>query len=274
MEQALLEAKTFCGMQYAAGVQGGTYGVRGYLASDDPTLERQLSRVFNGEIVPAYFVDAPNCAADQPCYAGRIKVSTVKVASPVEGIVTVDGDLTLQTPDPTYAQGFGPAFRGRILYYAGDAGVTFAGGAGTLNGDAVTMGPSVAGMVYASFYLSWVPPLTDFVSLSVQHSANGTSGWVTFPGSTITLKAEAMGPGDGVLTASWYLVTEDPYWRVVLTRAGANAKQFFNLFVWATVNTGSGTEGSFVLVQDDDGTWVWDDESSAWVIKEHAELEV
>ena len=268
MTMPMLDAPTFCGIVRVPGLQDGKYSIRGYWGRDDPTLEEKLSQIFSGAISPAYFVDAPYCAADYPCYGGEIKGSTVKVATPSENVITVEGELTLQTPDRTYSQGFGPAFRGRILYYAGDGGVTFAGGVATTYGSAVTMGPSVAGKVHASFHLSWVPPLTDFVSLSVQHSANGTSGWVTFPGSTITLKAEAMGPGDGVLTANWYLVTEDPYWRVVLTHAGSNAKQFFNLFVWATVNTGAGTEGTFVIVADSDSTeWVEDTDAADWVIK-------
>lgn len=264
----MLDAPTFFGIQRVPGVEDGKYSLRGYWATDDPTLEEKLSQIFSGAISPAYFVDAPYCVADYPCYGGQIRSSAVKVAAPVEGIVTIDGELSLLTPDQTYSQGFGSAFRGRIMYYAGDAGVTFAGGVATTYGDAVYIGPSVGGQLHAHFHLSWVPPLTDFINVSVQHSANGTSGWVTFPGSTITLRAEAMGPGDGVPTAHWFLATEDPYWRVVLTRAGSNAKQFFNLFMWATVNTGAGTDGDYVIVADSDsGEWVDDTDASDWVIK-------
>lgn len=262
------DAVTFCGIQRVPGVEEGKFTIRGYWATDDPTLEEMLSAVFSGSISPAYFVDAPYCAVDYPCYGGQIKTSSVKIASPVEGIVTIDGELSLTTPDRTYSQGFGPSYRGRIMYYPGDSGITLDGGSGTTNGSAVYVGPSIAGQLHAHFHLSWVPPLTDFVNIVVQHSANGTSGWVTFPGSTITMSAEAMGPGASVLTAHWFLATEDPYWRVILTRSGSNAKQFFNLFVWATVNTGAGTEGDYVMVADSDsGEWVEDTDASDWVIK-------
>lgn len=273
MTMPMLEAPTFCGMAYVPGVEDGKYSIRGYWAGDDPTLEQKLSQIFEGTINPAYFVDAPYCAADYPCYGGQIKNSSVKVAAPVENVVTVDGELTLLTPDRNYSQGFGSAHRGRILYYAGDDGVTLAGGVATTYGSAVQMGRSVGGRLYVHFHLSWVPPLTDYVTISLQHSPNGTSGWATIPGAYVVVLAGAMGPGDAVLVASWSSVIEDGYWRVRFLTAGANAKQFFNLFAWAQVNTGSGTEGTFIIVQDADGTWVWDDEAADWVVRDNAASE-
>lgn len=268
MTLPMLDATTFCGIQRVPGVQDAKYMIRGYWRTEGSDLERGLSEVFDGTVVPAYFVDAPYCAADYPCYGGEIRGSAVKVASPVEGIVSIDGELTLETPDRNFSQGFGPAYRGRILYYPGDSGITLAGGSGTTNGSAVQMGRSIGGQLHAHFHLSWVPPLTDYVTVTLQHSANGTTGWTNFTGVSIVLRADAMGPGKAVLTATWNEVTEDAYWRVVLTRTGSNAKWFLNLFMWAHVNTGSGIEGTFVVVNDSDSsTWVQDDDTTDWVIK-------
>ena len=268
MTTPTLDATTFCGVQRAMGVEEGKFTIRGYWASDDPILEERLSAIFVGTVNPAYFCYAPYCAANYPCYGGQIKGSSVKVASPVENLVTVDGELMLLTPDKNYSQGFGSVHRGRVLYYAGDDGVTLSGGAGTTNGTATQVGASIGGKLYAHFHLSWVPPLTDYVTVTLQHSANGTTGWANFTGVSIVLKAEAMGPGATVLIDEWNEVTEDAYWRVVLTRTGSNAKLFFNLYIWAQVNTGAGTEGTFVIVEDSDsGTWVTDVDSSEYVIK-------
>jgi hypothetical protein len=224
--------------------------------------------VFAGTISPAHFVDAPHCVVGNPCYGGRIKTSTVNVSSPAEGVVTVSGELSLITPDRDNVQGDGSAFRGRILYYGGDSGVTLAGGAGTTNGTAVNMGRSIGGRLSVHFYLSWVPPLTDYVTVTLQHSANGTTGWTNFADVSIVVKADARGPGDTVLVDTWNEITEDPYWRVVLTRTGSNTKLFYNLFIWAQINTGGGAEGTFVMVNDSDtDTWVDDSDSSEYVIK-------
>ncbi len=264
----LIDAPTFCGINRVRGIEGGEYSIRGYWATDDPTLERLLSEVFAGTISPAYFVDAPWCDVGKPCYGGEIKTSTVNVSAPTENVVAVSGDLSLVTPDRNNVQGGGSAHRGHILYYAGDDGVTLAGGAGTTNGTAVNMGRSIGGRLLVHFHLSWVPPLTDYVTVTLQHSANGTTGWANFAGVSIVVKADAMGPGDTVLVDTWNEVTEDAYWRVVLTRTGANAKLFYNLFVWAQINTGGGTEGTFVVVNDSDtDTWVDDSDSSEYVIK-------
>lgn len=268
LSNPLLEATAFCGKLYARGVETGEMAIRGYWATDDPTLEDQLTRVFNGTVVPAYFAFAPWASAGKPCYGGEIKSSSVKVGAPADNIVTVDGEMSLVTPNRGYSQGHGSEHRGLVMYYAGDDGVTFAGGVATTYGDAVNVGRSVGGRLLVHFHLSWVPPLTDYVSVSVQHSANGTSGWVTFPGSTVTLRADTMEPGDSVVTAGWSLASEDAYWRVALTRAGSNAKQFWNLFAWVQWNNGAGGLGDFVIVQDGDGgEWVNDTEAADWVIK-------
>lgn len=268
LSNPLLSAAAFCGMLYARGVESGNMTIRGYWATDDPTLEDQLTRAFNGTITPAYFAFAPWCAAGKPCYGGEIKTSSVKVASPAENIVTVDGELSLVTPDADISQGHGSVHRGFVMYYAGDDGVTLAGGAGTTNGDAVQVGASIGGRLLVHYHLSWVPPLTDYVTIKVQHSANGTTGWADFAGASVVVRAETSGPGDNVVTVSWSEVTEDAYWRVVLTRTGSNAKWFHNLFAWAQLNNGAGTLGDFVIVADDDtGGWVDDTDSSDWVIK-------
>lgn len=263
----LLSAASFCGMLYARGVETGDMSIRGYWATDDPTLEDQLTKMFNGTTAPAYFALAPWCATGKPCYGGEIKSSSVKVASPAENIVTVDGELSLVTPDPNYSQGHGSVHRGMVMYYPGDSGVTLAGGSGTTNGDACNVGRTIGGRLLVHYHLSWVPPLTDFVNVAVQHSANGTTGWVTFSGSTVTLRAETMGPGDGVLTASWSLASEDAYWRVVLTRSGSNAKQFFNLVAWVQYNNGAGRLGEYNIVDDPDtDAWVTDPDSTEYVV--------
>jgi len=268
LSNPLLEATAFCGKLYARGVETGDVTIRGYWASDDPTLEAQLTKVFNGTITPAYFVMAPWGVAGKPCYGGEIKSSTVKVTAPAENIVTVEGEMSLVTPNPNNSQGHGSIHRGMVAYYAGDAGVTLAGGAGTTNGDAITVGASVGGRLLVHYYLSWVPPLTDTVTVKVQHSANGTTGWADFTGASVVVRAETMGPGDNVVTVSWSEVTEDAYWRVVLTRAGSNAKQFFNLFAWVQWNNGAGPLGDFVVVDDvDSGSWVTDPDTSGYVIE-------
>ena len=268
LSNPLLEATAFCGKLYARGVEAGDITIRGYWASNDPTLEAQLTKVFGGTISPAYFVVAPWSVAGKPCYGGEIKTSTVTVAAPAENIVTVDGELSLVTPDADVSQGHGSVHRGVVMYYAGDDGVTLAGGSGTTNGDAVNVGASVGGRLLVHYYLSWVPPLTDTVTIKVQHSANGTTGWADFTGASVVVRAETMGPGDNVVTVSWSEVTEDAYWRVVLTRAGSNAKLFYNLFAWAQWGNGAGTLGDFVLVDDaSSGEWVTDVDTSGYVIK-------
>ena len=268
LSHPLLEAAAFCGMLYARGVETGDMAIRGYWATDDPTLEDQLTRAFDGTTAPAYFAFAPWCVAGKPCYGGEIKSSSVKVTAPTENIVTVDGELSLVTPDRDISQGHGSVHRGFVLYYAGDDGVTLAGGAGTTNGDAVNVGTSIGGRLLVHYHLSWVPPLTDYVTIKVQHSANGATGWADFTGASVVVRAETMGPGDNVVTVSWSEVTENVYWRVVLTRTGSNAKQFFNLFAWAQLNSGAGTLGDFVIVDDaDSGGWVTDPDTSAYVIK-------
>lgn len=263
----LIDAPTFCGITRVRGIEAGEYSLRGYWATDDPTLERQLSQVFDGTISPAFFVDAPWCEAGKPCYGGEIKSSTVTITTPVENVITVAGDLSLVTPDRNVSQGGGVVHRGHILYYAGDDGVTLAGGSSTTNGTAVNVGRSIGGRLLVHFRLSWVPPLTDYVTVTLQHSPNGTTGWANFTGVSITVRADTMGPGNAVLLDTWNEVTEDAYWRVVLTRTGSNAKLFFNLFIWAQINTGGGADGSFVIVEDSDGTWVDDSDSSEYVIK-------
>lgn len=268
LSNPLLEATAFCGRLYARGVETGDITIRGYWASDDPTLESQLHKVFEGIITPAYFVVAPWCAAGKPCYGGEIKSSSVKVTAPAENIVTVDGEMSLVTPDPDVSQGHGSVHRGMVMYYAGDAGVTLAGGSGTTNGDAVNVGSSIGGRLLVHYYLSWVPPLTDTVTIKVQHSANGTTGWTDFTGASVVVKAETMGPGDNVVTVEWSEITEDAYWRVVLTRAGSNAKLFYNLFAWVQWNNGAGALGDFVIVEDSDSeSWVTDVDSSDYVIE-------
>jgi len=53
-----------------------------------------------------------------------------------------------------------------------------------------------------------------------------------------------------------------------LTRAGSNAKQFFNLFAWVQWNNGAGPLGDFVVVDDvDSGSWVTDPDTSGYVIE-------
>ena len=129
------------------------------------------------------------------------------------------------------------------------------------------MGASIGGRLLVHFHLSWVPPLTDYVTIKVQHSANGTTGWADFVGASVVVRAATSGPGDSVATVFWSEVTEDAYWRVVLTRTGSNAKQFFNLFAWAQLNNGAGTLGDFVIVDDPDtDTWVVDPDSTEYVI--------
>jgi len=268
MSNPLLEAVAFCGRLYARGVETGEITIRGYWATDDPTLESQLHKIFNGTITPAYFVVAPWAVAGKPCYGGEILNSTVKVMAPAENVVTVDGEMSLVTPDADVSQGHGSIHRGMVMYYAGDSGVTLAGGSGTTNGDAVNVGSSIGGRLLVHYYLSWVPPLTDTVTVKVQHSANGTTGWTDFTGASVVVRAETMGPGDNVVTVEWSEATEHAYWRVVLTRAGSNAKLFFNLFAWCQWNNGAGTLGDYVIVDDvDTGGWVTDVDTSEYVIE-------
>lgn len=267
LSNPLLEATAFCGKLYARGVETGSMTIRGYWASDDPTLEDQLTRVFNGTISPAYFMFAPWCVAGKPCYGGEIKTSSVKVAAPAENIVTVDGELSLVTPNPNYSQGHGSVHRGMVMYYPGDSGITFAGGSGATNGDACNVGRTIGGRLLVHYHLSWVPPVSDYVTIKVQHSANGTTGWVDFTGASVVVRAETMGPGDGVVTVSWSATTEDAYWRVVLTRTGSNAKQFFNLAAWVQYNNGAGTLGEYNIVDDPDtDAWVTDPDSTEYVV--------
>lgn len=268
LSNPLLDATAFCGKLYARGVETGNVTIRGYWAASDPTLETQLHMVFNGSITPAYFAVAPHAIAGNPCYGGEIKGSTVKVTAQAENIVTVDGELSLVTPNASASQGHGSVHRGVVLYYAGDSGVTLGGGAGTTNGTAVNIGRSIGGRLLVHYYLSWVPPLTDYVTVKVQHSANGTTGWTDFTGASVVVRAETMGPGDNVVTVSWNEVAEDAYWRVVLTRTGSNAKLFYNLFAWAQWNNGAGTLGDFAIVADPDTDgWVTDVDSSDYVVK-------
>lgn len=230
--------------------------LKGYLTGDQ-NLETRLYDCLN-TTAARYYAEAPDASvAGNPVYGGLIQANEVKITNPTVGLVAIDGTLMLKTPDSRYVSG--NPYRGRMMY---NAHVVFpAGTIAAVNGPAINMGSSIGGMVYGHYSLLWVPA-GNSITIKVQHSADGATGWTDFAGATATLTAETNGPGLGVAVIAWQETTTDAYWRVVLTPAGLAGKTL-DLMTWGQYNDGRGLrnfqESGYELVEDSLMEWVLDD---------------